>query len=340
MATQDNKVNVAIIGCGTIATTHAKGISKCENIEISYCCDLNLQRAEKMAKEYGGTPIDDYHVILKDEAIKAVHILTPHYLHYPMALEALEAGKNVILEKPATMKMEHLKHLIQVEKESGKQVGVAFQNRLNPTTVKLKEELEAGTIGQVKGIKAFVTWFRDDAYYDKAPWRSKWSTSGGGHLINQGIHTVDLMQYFGGPIKNIQGHIANHGHKASIEVEDTAEIVLEFENGAKGLYYGTNNHCEDSRILLEVVGENGILRISGSKLWLLQNNDEKVIAKDFSSKDGKCYWGSSHSLLIHTLYEQMEQGAPVEIGLEDALPSLKILSALYDKTSLKRHNDE
>lgn len=326
---QCHKMKVAIIGCGTIATTHAKAIEKCDRAELVYCCDVVSDRAEKLSSRYGGKPISSYQEVLEDDQIEAVHILTPHYLHYPMTVQALNHGKNVVLEKPAAMELEHLNHLIELEEATGSKVAVVFQNRLNPSTVRMKDEIEQGRIGEIKGIKAFVTWHRNDEYYNNTPWRSTWEHSGGGHLINQGIHTVDLMQYFGGDIEAVQGMIANRNHQGVIEVEDTAEIMVEFKNGIKGLYYGTNNHCVDSKVLLEVVGEKGTLRITEGQLWLVQDGEAEVLQKDFISKGSKGYWGNSHTAFINKVYEQFEKQLPVETSLRDALPSLFILSELY-----------
>ena len=136
-----------------------------------------------------------------------VHICTPH-LHTEMAVKALMAGKHVLVEKPVVRHIDEIKQVIKAREESGRCIGVCFQNRFNTTSQKAKEIIDSGTVGAVKGIKGIVTWYRDEDYYTASGWRGKFATEGGGVLINQSIHTIDLIQWLAGGVEAVKGGVS------------------------------------------------------------------------------------------------------------------------------------
>ncbi len=284
-----------------------------------------------MSDNYGYNVCSNYEEVLHDKNIDTVHIMTPHYLHTPIAINALESGKHVLLEKPAGIGFEELKQLKMAELKSEGRISVVLQNRYNNTSAMMKKKIADGNLGELRSVKAIVAWHRDDEYYDNSSWRGKWETEGGGLLINQAVHTIDLMRYIGGEIESVEGRVDNLFHK-TIEVEDTAMAAFYYKNGAIGNFYATNNHAINSKIELEFVYENGILRMLDDKLFYTNKKETKVIAEDIILEGKKSYWGVSHDSYIKAFYESLAKGEEFDVKLEDAIISNKMVLGIYESS--------
>ena len=322
------KFNAAIVGCGTISQTHIDSINKIRTINLKAVCDIDMKKAVAAAQKYGCKAYKNYKEVLDDKEINSVHILTPHHLHVPMALEALERRKHVVLEKPVGINTEEIKALMKAERESKARIGVVLQNRYNNTSRAMKKAVESGEMGKLIAAKGLVMWHRDDAYYLESGWRGKWATEGGGLLINQAIHTLDLLRWLGGNVKSLRGHVENAAH-AKIEVEDTALATLYFKKGAVASFFGTNNHGINSKVELEFVFEKGILHLLDDRLYKTMNGKQRLIAKDTVSGGKKDYWGTSHTACIKAFYEAVEEGRPADITLADAARTNEIVLGIY-----------
>lgn len=187
------KLNSAIIGCGSIHTVHAEALVSSAHANLYAVCDIDEARASNSAEKYNCRAFSDYHEMLNDSNIDVVHICTPHYLHAPMAIAAMKSGKHVLCEKPIATSTGDAEEMIRVSRETGKKLGICFQNRYNTTSQKIKDTLVSGKAGKILGAKAFVTWHRDKSYYDSGEWRGTWEKEGGGVLImgdgdNYSIH--------------------------------------------------------------------------------------------------------------------------------------------------------
>jgi UDP-N-acetyl-2-amino-2-deoxyglucuronate dehydrogenase len=296
---------VAIVGCGAIAQIHGKVLCDMRDINIVATADIISERAEKFCKEFGGNPYNNFKDMLEREKIDVLHICTPHYLHTPMAVEALKRGINVLLEKPVSTSSEELDLLKTAIESSGKMLGVCFQNRYLPASKKAYELIHSGIAGKVIGTRAFVTWKRDELYYVSSGWRGSIATEGGGVMINQAIHTLDLMIWLVGNPINVEGTIHNHHLKGIIEVEDTAEIYLDFGNDVNGLFYASTGYCTDAPIMLEICCENMTLVISGDELIIDNKKENKGASRNIL---GKICWGVGHELLISDFYDKLKCG--------------------------------
>lgn len=323
-----NKLGIGIIGCGTILPVHLDSIHAYHGAELLMVCDINESLAEQIGNKEGCSWVSDFNEILDNGAIDLVHILLPHYLHTPMAIKALKKGKHVVLEKPVGISLEELKVLEDVAAETKLTVGVTFQNRFNPTTIKMKEILATGQLGQLIASKGYLTWCRKDAYYSESDWRGKLATEGGGLLINQAIHTLDLLEYLGGPIKDIKATIANHTHP-EIEVEDTAMVVMSYENGATGHFFGTNSYGANSAIEMGFVFEKGQLLFKDEQLTLVQDKHSEVIASDLVKKGEKSYWGMSHQVIIKDIYESVIRKREPKVTLSQAIRATELVLLCY-----------
>lgn len=329
---EQRKIGVAIVGCGIIFGSHIQPVTEIEEADLLYLVDIDEDRAKRLAKKYQCAYATDIEQILQDDRVQIVHILTPHYLHYPMAKMAIEAGKHVILEKPVAINMGDALELERLAKKHEKQIVTVLQNRLNPTSIRAKEIITSGKLGTIKGVKASVTWDRDGAYYKQASWRGRWDTEGGGLLINQAIHALDLMQWLGGPMEKLRGHIDTRLLGDYIEVEDTADATIKYKNGATGIFYGTNNYAENSAVEVEVIGKRGKIRLMDYGLWVDEGQGYEAVTHDHETIGGKTYWGNSHGLLIIDAYEDIYQGRKVTIDITEGIKALEIVQGIYQSS--------
>lgn len=299
----EQKLNSAIIGCGNIYKAHADAIQNSKIAELIAVVDINEERAKKAAENYNVKFLTNYQN-LRNYDIDIVHICTPHHLHVPMALNLMKFGYDVIVEKPIALNNKEAEKVIDYSKKRGRHLGVVFQNRFNKSSKFVKDIIKSNKKGKILGIKAFVTWDRDAEYYLKDPWRGTYNESGGGVLISQAIHTLDLVQWFGGEIEAVKGSIDTRVLDDIIEVEDTAETTLYFSNGNIGLFYASNCYSDNSSIEIEIHFEKGKIKIIGDKLFV----DNKEIKFDSNKNDNisyKKYWGTSHQKLIEGFYKDI-----------------------------------
>ena len=330
----DKIYKVALVGCGAIAPNHLRALKSIPYVKVAALCDINPEKAEKRKIEYEldckiYTDLDE---MLENEELDSIHIATPHYLHAPMTVKVLKKGINVFLEKPMCISTDEIEELIQAEKESSAGVCVCFQNRFNPSTA-LAERI-ANEDGGVKSAFGSVFWYRDEKYYTNSGWRGKWATEGGGVMINQAIHTLDLLCYFLGKPTSVTATVANHHLKNIIEVEDSAEGIITFESGKKANFYTTTSfEGRDATILYLVTQKKRRIQIQYSAVYV---DGEKVEdpALDSGFVGKECY-GNGHTYLIANYYDALKNGKQMPVSLESAQNALRILLASY-----KSNNEE
>jgi len=331
-----DKIRVAIIGCGSIFGIHADAVVRSEFAELAAVADIRESAAKMAAFRYGCEYYTDYREMLRDSRVQAVHICTPHHLHVSMAVDAMKAGKHVLTEKPVALNVNEAAEMAQAAKVYKKHLAVCFQNRFNPTCVKAKEVIGSGLLGGIKGVKGIVTWHRDESYYTESDWKGYRRTAGGGVLMNQAIHTLDLMQWFGGEMAAIKGHADTRCLRNVTEVEDTAEATIYFKNGAKGIFYGTNCYTDNSAVLIEVHCENGLLTIQDGELYMTRDGKRELLASDQAASGEKSYWGLSHEKLIRHYYECLLNNRRDYISVSDASASIEMIKGIYDSSETDR----
>lgn len=326
----------AVIGVGAIGPIHTMALE--ERGSLYAICDNQPDRLARWEPE--NTDIKRYsnfEDVLKDENVDVVHICTPHYLHTEMAIKALNAGKDVVLEKPLALNHEELDRLLETARNSKNKVCVMFQNRTNPATKMLKSLLDNGCdLGALQGISATIVWCRDAEYYAQDEWRGKIKTEGGGLLINQAIHTLDTLGHLGGKIKKIRGSVSNKMLEGIIEVEDTADAIMETESGMRITFYGTNGNTFSTPPKIDLQMEKGLLRYSENRLYKITDNDCQVLIQDNAKNPGKDCWGSGHKIAINEFYEHLETGEGTYITIEDAVPAMKTLLAFYESAKTNK----
>ncbi len=323
-------MKVAVIGCGSVSKVHFKALAEIPNIEIAAVADIKPERADAKAAEYGAKAYYDFDELLNNEKLDAIHICTPHYLHTPMAVKALESGINVLLEKPCSVSTDEVETLRAAQIKSGKQLGICFQNRYNTCVCEAKKLIESGEYGMVKSARAFVTWDRDEVYYSD-DWHGTLEKECGGVLINQSIHTMDLVQYLCGKCQKVAAHVSTDRLKGIIEVEDTASVLLGLENGVTAIFYATLAYAENSEVFIEICLEKAKLRIEGEKLFVIDpdGNFTQAANKPDAVYHGRHYWGSGHSVLINDFYYCLKSGEKFDIDAFEGGHAAKIVASCY-----------
>lgn len=326
----DKRMKAAVIGCGLISGNHLKALEQTAHARIYAVCDRDRDKAVKTAGEYAVPVVyDDYRRLLADPEIDTVHICTPHHLHCRMAVDSLEAGKHVLCEKPMALSAADAGLMLAARDRSGKQLGICFQNRYNESSRYLKDLAASGRLGTLLGGRGQVTWNRRPDYYLDSPWRGRWSTEGGGVLINQAIHTFDLLQWLTGKVKTVEASISTKRLKGVIEVEDTADVLMQGTDGERILFYASNCYVKNAPVEIEIIGTGGSVRMVGNQVFA--EIGETTEHRDYSSGavHGKDYWGSGHGLLIEDFYECIRTGRPFPVSGEEAMATVELLAAVY-----------
>lgn len=319
-------INTGIVGYGAIGPVHARAIAKADGVRLSAVCDIDAARAAACAKEYGAAAYSDYDEMLSG-GIDCVHICTPHYLHFEMVKKALERGINVVCEKPCVMTPAELGALSEIERASRAKLCCVVQNRENPCVKRFLSELASANKPPLS-LSAALWWHRDEKYYASADWRGKWATEGGGLMINQAVHLLDLLCLAGGRIKTIRTSVSNKGIP-SIEVEDTADAAIEFENGVQATFFATNLSGTNAPFFLEADFGDFRLRYADSMLWHISADCAQVLERDARISGEKAYWGTGHEAVIKKFYSELARGGEDFVHLDDVIPTMLALFEFY-----------
>lgn len=335
------QIGAAIVGCGAIFPLHAGAVGKLEGATLKLVIDSDRSRAERAAAEYGCEAASDYLTLLHREDVQIVHLCTPHHLHAEMAARLLRAGKHVLTEKPMAHNLQTAEGLLKEAQQNAAQLGIVFQNRYNASSQKIRELIDEQSLGRLLCMKGIITWHRGRDYYTGSPWRGRWETEGGGVLINQAIHTLDLLQWFGGEVSSVQGSVTTDALGEVIEVEDTAHASIQFASGVRALFYATNAYLTNSPIEMELVFEYGTLYQRHDCLYLNQDGRETKLCEPPAKADdqgrviGKSYWGTSHQLLISDFYEHIREGRRFGIDETEGIKTLRLISELYRSSRMR-----
>lgn len=311
-------MKIAVIGLGSIGKVHIKVIQETENSLVAVC-DTDKEKLSAFSHVLGYT---DYLKMLDEAKPDIVHICTPHYLHTEMILAALKRDINVLCEKPICIKAEDIPLILETEKASKAQLGVCFQNRYNPATIYAKKYLQDKKILSCHGE---LRWNRDKAYYAQSAWRGQKATEGGGVLINQALHTLDLMISFCGMPNSIKATCENRSLRGVINVEDTADITLYGQNEAT--MYATNAADKDYPVEITLQTDKGELRVLTDGVYADGTYfDCKVNNEIF----GKKIYGAGHRGMIYDFYDCIKTGRKFPIDGAEAVKSVKIVLAAYE----------
>lgn len=327
-----------MIGCGDVSVVHLDALARMPQVRLVGVCDVHPGR-RAAAGAAGGVPgFADPGRLLDAVQPDVVHICTPHHLHADLAAQCLERGVHVVLEKPPARTVAEGERLVAVAERSAEpgaaRIAVCLQNRYNPPVRALRRLLDSGRLGPVQGCTATVLWHRTAAYYRDRPWRGRWATAGGGLLMNQAIHTVDLLQWLLGAVTGVSGHCATRVLGPVIEVEDTAEMVLEHAGGARSVLFATLAHVTDAPVSLEVATERAVVHLRGDLAVAWRNGAVDVVGEQQGPAVGRSYWGLSHEALLRDFYARLDDPEPFWLGPREAMASLRIVHEVYAQSGV------
>lgn len=336
------KYRFGIIGCGAISSVHAQAITSLHNAELVAVADVAPEKAGKISSQFGGDAYEDYRRLIARGDIDIVNICVPSGIHGKAAIDTMKAGKHVIVEKPIDVNIETADEMIRVSGETGRKLAVVSQHRFDPSSVAVSQAVEQGRFGRLLLGNAYVKWHRTQAYYDSGEWRGTWALDGGGALINQSIHTIDLLQWIMGPVESIVAYAATLAH--DIEVEDVAAASVRFQNGAVGSIEGTTLAYPGLSARLEVYGENGSAIIDNDELvhWSFRDKhpeDDTILGAlkgaDVSALTRTLTFPSHARQFADMIAAVEEDRAPAVDGLEGR-KALEIVLAVYEAVRQER----
>ena len=261
-APKSSDIGFGIIGLGTIGPWHRDAIAQATGARLVACCDIVEERAKKIAAE-SGKGIRAYKRIedmLKDDEVQAVCICTPSGLHGEHAIQAMEAGRHVLSEKPMDINLRQIDAMIETSRRCNVKLAGVFQRRTWPASAKVREAVRTGKLGKLVVGDCYQKYFRSHEYYASGAWRATWELDGGGALMNQGVHGIDLLLYLMGDVKRLSAYARRLVR--NIAVEDTAVAILEFANGAVGVIEGTTSVTPGYGCEVQISGDKGTIKLS------------------------------------------------------------------------------
>lgn len=283
---ETEKIGFAIVGAGVIGPLHAQAITAQPDARLVAVCDEIPAAAEKLAAQYGAEATSDLDALLARNDIQVVNVCVPSGLHAAIGIKAAQAGKHVICEKPIDITLDAADRLTAACAEAGVKLQVISQHRFGAGMQRLKRAVDSGALGTLVMGNAETFWYRSQAYYDSGGWRGTWSLDGGGALMNQGVHYVDLLRWVMGPVASVTARAGTLAH-ARIEVEDTVVAVLQFANGAIGTLMATTAAYPGYTCMLEIVGTEGsvIIEDGAIKAWNLKAEGGEIGAYGRSKEE-------------------------------------------------------
>jgi len=323
-------IKIALIGCGRISKKHIEAIKE-NNLDLVAVSDINIEKAKKIGVAY----YKDYKKMLEKEDIDIVSILTPSGLHYKHALEIIEFGKHLIIEKPMCLRYDEAENLVKKANNMGIKLFTVKQNRFNLPIKKLKESIERYKLGNIFLATTRVRWARTQEYYDMDKWRGTWKFDGG-VISNQAIHHLDLLIYLVGDIESVYAKSINAF--AKIEVEDSAIATIKFKNGAIGTFEATTaTRPKDIEGSISILGDKGIVEVGGfaaNKIVRWENN-EKIDIEKYSQNPDNIY-GFGHIEFYKDVVESIKQNKKGVCEMEEGIKSIKVMNAIYESIATNK----
>ena len=350
-----NPIRVGLIGCGKVGSIHAAALKSIPEAHFVAACDSNAERAVAFAAKYIVKAFTDLPAMLKE--VDAVIIGTPHPLHAEPAIRAADAGVHVLVEKPMAATVADCDAMLAAAKQSGVLLGVISQRRFFEPVQRIKRAIDAGKIGKPSlGVFLMYSW-REPSYYTSDPWRGKWDTEGGGVLVNQSPHQLDILLWLLGPAAEVSGYWANVNHP-NVEVDDTAVANIRFQNGGLGSVitsvsqrpgiftkvhvHGSNGASvgvETDRGATFIAGVSAISEPPLTDLWTVPGEEQLLSTYQeadraaFTAVDATVHY---HALQIRDFLQAVQQKRPPLVSGEDGRAVVELFSAVYRSNRERR----
>ena len=336
-----NMISVGVIGIGNMGSAHvsAVGGGRIDGLRLAAVCDIDLDRLELCRSKHPGVKgYSDWQELIRDPELDAVIIAVPHPMHATMAMAALKAGKHVLVEKPMDVSVTKAKELIDVAKSTDKVFAIMFNQRTNPLFAKAREIVKSGQLGQLqRSVWIITNWYRTQNYYNSGTWRATWAGEGGGVLLNQAPHNLDLWQWICGMPKEITA-FCDIAKYHNIEVEDDVTIFARYEGGATGVFITTTGEFPGTN-RLEISGTRGKLVIEEGKLkWWKLDQDSQTVSQEAGSSYSfeqtieeivQDQPETAHAGILQNYSDAMRYGTPLLSPGTDGIYELSISNAAY-----------
>jgi UDP-N-acetyl-2-amino-2-deoxyglucuronate dehydrogenase len=333
-----SEIKFGILGCGNISATHANAVVSANGAVLTAGCDVVEEKAAKFANERGVAGFTNYDEFLNE--VDAVLICLPSGLHADYTVRAAEQGKHVLTEKPLDITLANGLRMVEACEKQGVKLGCISQHRCATDIHRLMLAAESGELGRLIQGDAYIKWYRSQAYYDSAGWRGTWAMDGGGCLMNQGVHYIDMIQWIMGGVKSVQARTRTAMH--NIEVEDQAMAIVEYNNGALGVIQGSTATYPGISERLEVHGTKGsvVIESDRAKIWEVKETSEheafgptKTLGKAYElSEDDSASWNHQHRLQIEEFANAIRENRDPMITGRAALEPLKVILAIYESS--------
>ena len=329
------QIRFGIVGCGMIASYHAKAMEMTPGAVLLGACSKSSASAEKFCAENAVRKFDTYEEMLLCPDIDAISICTPSGDHARQILQALDAGKHVVVEKPMCIQLSDCDAVIRKAEETGKQVCVISQLRFSDAIQEIKRAIDAGEFGKLYSTALTMRYFRSQAYYDQAAWRGTWALDGGGILMNQGIHGVDMLCYLFGPAQSLSGYAQTMGH--DIEVEDTAVTAIRFENGMLGTIDASTCCAPGFPKKIVISGEKGTVIMEEDAIthWSLPTPchiPTGVVSGSSAASDPRGITCTNHARQFANFVDAVLNGAPMVSDARQGRLPLEIILGTYQSS--------
>jgi len=332
----DRKVRFGILGCGTVADFHATGIHGCAAAELAGVFDVDPQRAKAFAQAQRVERVfSSLEELAEAEGIDAICICTPSGLHRDAVLPCLQHGKHVLVEKPLEISTQRIDEIIQFRRPSGVKIGGVFQLRFGEDVQKVKAALEQEALGKILIADAYMKHYRSPEYFAQAGWRGTWAIDGGGALMNQGIHWIDLLLWLAGEVRVVTGHCRTLAR--DIEVEDTGYAILQLSSGALGMIESTTCAYPGLPSRIEIHGEKGSICLEDDKIVRWEIEGQRMDLKRTESEergyaDPKAISTRGHILQIEDFVDAILKDRPPAVDLFEARRSVACIEAIYESS--------
>ncbi len=332
-------IGFAIVGCGNIAPFHAEGIENTEGAKLIAVCDKDESKAKALAEKFPADVYLDYAEMLKRDDIDVVNICLPSGLHEPLSIQAANAGKHIMVEKPLDITVEKCDAIIDAARANNVKLSTIFPVRFKDANAAIYKAIQDNRFGKLTIGDVSVKWYRSDEYYASGEWRGTWKFDGGGALMNQSIHYIDLLQYFMGPVKSVTAYCDTL--VKNIEVEDTAVAIIQFANGALGTITGTTTAYPGLDATISVHGENGSAVINGETIvtWKFKDElpEDEEIRQQFSQTKSsgaadptKNIDSAGHQLQIEDMVAAIKENREPLVNGESGKQAVRIIRAIYE----------
>lgn len=339
---KDGKIGYGIVGCGVIGPWHAKSLQHCPDAELIAVCDIDEEKGKKFAEEHGGVDFHaDYHALVARDDIDVISVCTPSGIHGEVAIAAAKAGVHILCEKPIEIQLDKIDAMIQAAKDNGVKLGCIFQRRTYERSKKVRQAIVEGQLGKIVLVDAYLKYYRSQAYYNSAGWRGTWALDGGGALMNQGVHGMDLLLWLMGDDEVATVYAKADHVVRDIEVEDTAVALITFKSGAYGVIEGTTsvNPGEPTRIMLH--GKLGTIILDEGRIskWATTTGDDDRAAEqpveeeektgESAVSDPTAIGMEGHIVLVNDIVQAVKENREPLIPGESARKSVELILAIY-----------